>query len=525
MTTVNIRDVLALPGLKDTCVKSAVVGPFTLVDRVFVSTHDATMGEPLIEAFRSADRPGSALEAPAPGVTTSGVWVGRRPLDYRLEELLPKLRLQGIALVIALIGNQVKEETEIRLSTATLHLATRLGISLAVIRSDRSAVSIASEIDALVRDEPLRQARELIALCALADEGPPRPAQVGAVLSRAAGFPLTIFGPQEVVIWASTDNRQGATESTLKNRGLSVPIAGDESGSRIEIHGPGLSPARRDFIQPLLTLGALLLTRWYFEERDSVQRFDTARSSLMSELALVTGRVPGNLIALANSVGWPLDGWHVLISTRTTAQHSGMTPGSLVANALEARGFEVRAARYLDYWILCYTQSYQPRRETYLGLVQALEDAFGDERSATVFGVTRPRFGPDGFVKNLSEAGDLVRHGDRRKVRRTRINSRESAAGQLVREAVADPLLLKPSEDLLAELGNPENQQLLETLATYLKHESNVARTARLLDVHRNTIIARISRIEEILHASLDDPDLKLALRIAIRALSDVGTP
>lgn len=61
---------------------------------------------------------------------------------------------------------------------------------------------------------------------------------------------------------------------------------------------------------------------------------------------------------------------------------------------------------------------------------------------------------------------------------------------------------------------------LLPTLRALLAYDSNRAEAARALHVERRSIYYRLQRIEEVLGQSLDDADVKLALGVALRALS-----
>jgi purine catabolism regulator len=58
---------------------------------------------------------------------------------------------------------------------------------------------------------------------------------------------------------------------------------------------------------------------------------------------------------------------------------------------------------------------------------------------------------------------------------------------------------------------------LLTTLAAYFAANGNLTGAARDLDLHRNTLMYRLRRIEELLGASLDDADLRLALHLALK--------
>ncbi|HEX4108536.1 MAG TPA: PucR family transcriptional regulator [Solirubrobacteraceae bacterium] len=58
--------------------------------------------------------------------------------------------------------------------------------------------------------------------------------------------------------------------------------------------------------------------------------------------------------------------------------------------------------------------------------------------------------------------------------------------------------------------------ELLETARTYLREQSNAARTARVLFTHRNTILARLARMQELLPAPLEGRALQVALALEI---------
>src|SRR5690606_41530717 len=69
--------------------------------------------------------------------------------------------------------------------------------------------------------------------------------------------------------------------------------------------------------------------------------------------------------------------------------------------------------------------------------------------------------------------------------------------------------LLKPLES--------QPGDLIATLTAYLDAGGSVAETAAVLGVHRNTVTARLRRIEELLTADLANPDDRLALHLACR--------
>jgi purine catabolism regulator len=62
-----------------------------------------------------------------------------------------------------------------------------------------------------------------------------------------------------------------------------------------------------------------------------------------------------------------------------------------------------------------------------------------------------------------------------------------------------------------------EEQSLLETLSVYLETHCQISETAKRLFVHRNTVVYRIEKCEEILGRSLKDSETTLQIRLALR--------
>jgi purine catabolism regulator len=71
--------------------------------------------------------------------------------------------------------------------------------------------------------------------------------------------------------------------------------------------------------------------------------------------------------------------------------------------------------------------------------------------------------------------------------------------------------------DVLAAQHRRQDGRLFETLDCFLRHESNTSRAARVLGIHRHSLIYRIERITEILGTDLT-PAVCLNLRLALLA-------
>ncbi|MEU0744594.1 helix-turn-helix domain-containing protein [Streptomyces sp. NPDC006134] len=81
------------------------------------------------------------------------------------------------------------------------------------------------------------------------------------------------------------------------------------------------------------------------------------------------------------------------------------------------------------------------------------------------------------------------------------------------REAVGE--LLAP----VLALGPHRAEPLVRTLQAYLDHNNSPARAAEALHLHRNAVGARIRRVVELTGADLADPEVRLALQLACRAV------
>ncbi|MGG3470038.1 PucR family transcriptional regulator ligand-binding domain-containing protein [Neobacillus pocheonensis] len=95
---------------------------------------------------------------------------------------------------------------------------------------------------------------------------------------------------------------------------------------------------------------------------------------------------------------------------------------------------------------------------------------------------------------------------------------RGQTVGELLR-MIPTPNLQEFYEKTLGELAHPLEQDqigLIDTLNLYLKNNCNIAETAKELFVHRNTVIYRIQKCEDLLGVNLKIPEVAFKLRIAL---------
>lgn len=85
--------------------------------------------------------------------------------------------------------------------------------------------------------------------------------------------------------------------------------------------------------------------------------------------------------------------------------------------------------------------------------------------------------------------------------------------------AGAGALAANPYAAVLRRLSDEQQTDLFHTLEVYLDAGGNGVQTAELLTIHRSTLNYRLTRIEEICDARLNDPAVRTNLQIALKLL------
>ena len=75
--------------------------------------------------------------------------------------------------------------------------------------------------------------------------------------------------------------------------------------------------------------------------------------------------------------------------------------------------------------------------------------------------------------------------------------------------------LLHPAINRLAKYDRENQADFLHTLEIYLDNDCNAQKCGRLLFLHRNSLVYRIRRIQEIAGCNLSDPQERAYLRIS----------
>jgi purine catabolism regulator len=71
--------------------------------------------------------------------------------------------------------------------------------------------------------------------------------------------------------------------------------------------------------------------------------------------------------------------------------------------------------------------------------------------------------------------------------------------------------------DPLVDYDAQHRSSLVQTIGAYFDHHGNISQTAEALYIHRNTLLYRLERIQELTGQSLDEADMRLALHLALK--------
>lgn len=67
------------------------------------------------------------------------------------------------------------------------------------------------------------------------------------------------------------------------------------------------------------------------------------------------------------------------------------------------------------------------------------------------------------------------------------------------------------------------NTELMKTIISYFKNDCNLRRTAEELFIHKNSVIYRIKKIEELTGLTMGDPEKRFNLQLSLKLIQVVG--
>lgn len=248
------------------------------------------------------------------------------------------------------------------------------------------------------------------------------------------------------------------------------------------------------------------------EERDDASR----SSSLLSELLDPSASHDVELDRRVAERGWTTEGWHVGFAVQGRGRAEPLEVLRLLRPSLAALRVRahstIRGAGAVG-WL---SFSSAPSRAELSAAIAALRERHGAWllQLPVATGVGTLQRGVAGFAQTIHEAMDAARLAADRSAADWFLHVDRLGIDQLLLAWTGSDAFLPAARGLLEPLRVDDRR----TLAAYLDHESSLAATASALGIHRNTVAQRIARVGQELGMDLADPEVRLALQLAVRA-------
>ncbi|MET9227478.1 helix-turn-helix domain-containing protein [Lentzea sp. NPDC003310] len=410
-------------------------------------------------------------------------------------------------------------------STATTSFANRLGVPLLQTDAD-DPLLVADALRTAVRRPEVAAARLLHAVTARLGRGRPDPRSVITILSGELRVTCAVISADGTVIEGAfpldlpPDLLAGsvaATAELAEGFAVAVPVEADRTGHVhlwLVSHARGSTKRWAETVLRISQVASWALGSWVATERLEDERRARSRGSLLADLLAAGDAVPPQLVQRAVLAGWRLDGWHTGVQVVPPAPGVLDTSGTeRLRVELSRRGLHGQLVEGVDGWSFWLTNDTEPPLAQHRELTAKIAQVLGG--CTLVAGIGRPHPGVTGVGRTLAEAREAAAMTGSAKV----VHVDELGVRRLLSMAAETPALVDQAARLLAPLAGVEDGQLLRTLAVYLDEESVTSSAAVRLKVHRNTVSQRINRVEQLLGVSLLNPDERLAVHLACRAV------
>lgn len=135
-------------------------------------------------------------------------------------------------------------------------------------------------------------------------------------------------------------------------------------------------------------------------------------------------------------------------------------------------------------------------------------------------GVSGPAHTLAGWPPAYEQALQAMQLGQRLKLTNQFVEFRSLGIYRLLYGLEGQPEVRRFTEDIMRPLAEYDQQNrgsLVKTVEAYFSHHGNISQTAESLFVHRNTLLYRMDRIQELTQLQLDQANMRLALHLALK--------
>jgi hypothetical protein len=415
---------------------------------------------------------------------------------------------------------------------STRWLADRLALPLVAVPS-APLLDLAQRLHALVHGDDTNRGLTCARLARQLGRRPASPAETVHALNALLPAQCAILSAEGTPLAGEPPARQldhllrAAAPATIRDEAgavIALP-AGSASGRLVPLwliaETADITDSELNTITAALQIAAWAVTAWSATHQLEAARNSAFQASVLTELLTAGDQVTAHTVGHALEAGWTLDGWHIgvrILPTDTASRRSQATTTRL-RQVLAAQRISAPLVELGDSWAAWLSEPDEPAPDRFSAVVAGVRRSLAAmPGAALVAGIGKAQPGPAGLARTLTEAWELAQIAGISPGRRRVEHAGATDPRRLVLAVVSGNETVRRSHLLLGALLEPSNNVLLETLDTYLTLESSASATAKSLHVHRNTVLKRLDRIEQLLQMRLDDPAIRFALRIACRA-------
>lgn len=297
----------------------------------------------------------------------------------------------------------------------------------------------------------------------------------------------------------------------------------------VSILSAGDAPDRFD----LLTLehSAPIFVREMLHQQTAVVAPDVASQprDWLTDWLNGTGADDALLALRAEKESYQIDAWHAVVlfhwlpsNDRAGGTFSPERMVSLIQTEIRQRRIHAPVGQYADRAVMLFPLDEPQQTQRLKQMVDMLHEML--TRAAPdgeiIAGVGRP-------VKGLAALRESLQEAERALALSEQLWDESQVAffGDLslyeLLLGVSDPQMLSSfCEHWLSPLAKYDERHqtdLLPTLSAYFANNGNMARTAHVLNIHRNTLVYRMARITEIIQLDMDDSNVRLNLHLALK--------
>ncbi|MDR6865798.1 hypothetical protein J2Y69_000380 [Microbacterium resistens] len=298
------------------------------------------------------------------------------------------------------------------------------------------------------------------------------------------------------------------------------------AGLRLVVFGDGLGETQLAALSVAAEVAMpAVAARILIDEVDEVNDV-SASSALLRDFADARGLPDAEVERRMSERGWRTAGHHLGFRMMGRGRLDPLQLLRGVRAGIGAIGADAQvttAGRGVSGWLTFPSPPEPALVERHVRALRALHLETG-RTFAIATGVGSLQHGPRGLSTTLDEAADAARIAASRSATGWFVRVDSLGLEQLLLAWTDNDTFVPAASSLLAPLREGTGD-LLRTLSAYLDHESSLVATADALGLHRNTVALRIRRVQELLGVDLADPETRLAVHLACRAVLSRRTP